>query len=294
MYLTVGFFDESTDTDTTGICYTVAGFIGSQHASVVLEMRWKDLLEKYGLEYFKASELNAGTGQFQKFRDDPHDFGWRKFSSRERNLFDKIKTEFTDTIVKERDGIGALGAVVILPDLERLRAEYPHASILPHPYFLCAQWCMMESGIEMAVQNYCKSRRGDPCFLRPIFDQQEEFSGRAKNNWDSFRDKNPRSSEYLLCPHYESELQYLSIQAADNIAFEVRKYAVNQGKQSPREAFKRLLLDGNAIRIVKFDYETLKLLADNETAIRFEDIRDKLDPSTTNMTLSQILKPDGE
>src|SRR5580704_16511057 len=71
MQIAVGYFDESTDEDTQGVCYVVAGFVASNLATVTLDLRWRDLLTKYHLNYFKASELNAGEGEFRQYRDDP-------------------------------------------------------------------------------------------------------------------------------------------------------------------------------------------------------------------------------
>ncbi len=99
MQVAAGFFDESSDQDTEGVCYTVAGIVGeNQHATTVLELRWKDVLKKYDIKYFKASELNAGEGQFKKFRDDPDSDKWVKFSERESLKFSEIKKDFTDVL----------------------------------------------------------------------------------------------------------------------------------------------------------------------------------------------------
>jgi len=85
MPFVAGFFDESSDEDSSQI-YVVAGFTGNYLVTSILEMRWQDVLNKYELEYFKASELNAGVGQFQKYRDEPEDESWRPFSPREKNF----------------------------------------------------------------------------------------------------------------------------------------------------------------------------------------------------------------
>ncbi len=266
MYLVAGFFDESTDEDSGGLSYTVAGFIGNNLVTGILELRWQDVLNKYGLEYFKASELNAGTGQFQKFRDDPTTHEWRPFSQREKDLFKQIKIDFTDVIVGCGDGLYGVGAVVILPDLERLRAEYDHAKALPVPYFICANMCMVAAGLEMAAQNL--GHKEDLCWLRPIFDTHEEYSGRAKLTWDSFCEKNPTASKYLLPPHYEREQDYLTLQAADNLAFEARKLVFTEHRKMPaRESIKRLIQNGNIIRIAKFNYDALKITADAQFGI---------------------------
>ena len=95
-------------------------------------------------EYFKASELNAGRGEFAKFRDDPTTVD-AKFSKREKTLFDQIKIESINLIL-EFDLLIGIGAVLILPDYQRICDEYREmGKTLPVPYFFCAQLMMMES-----------------------------------------------------------------------------------------------------------------------------------------------------
>ncbi len=88
MWHAAAYFDESDDNDRA---YAVAGFLAHQHDCVHLDLAWRDrILEKYELEYFKASELNAGTRQFAKFRDNPSNLDCL-FSRREKELFGKIR-----------------------------------------------------------------------------------------------------------------------------------------------------------------------------------------------------------
>ena len=69
MWHVAGYYDESDDNDRA---YAIAGFVGHQQDCVGLDIAWREkILKKWDIEYFKASELNAGRGQFAKFRDDP-------------------------------------------------------------------------------------------------------------------------------------------------------------------------------------------------------------------------------
>ena len=272
MFLVGGFFDESTDEDSGGLCYTVAGFIGNQLVTGILELRWRALLEKYELDYFKASELNAGTGQFQKFRDKPDRREWRPFSDREKQLFQTIKTDFTDCIIGVGDGLYGIGAVVILPDLERLRAEHENAKALPLPYFICSNMVLVEAGTEMLNAN--RGHKTNLCWLRPIFDSHEQYGGLAKKSWDMFCSRNPKSEKYLLPPHYEREQEYLTLQAADNLAFEVRKFIFTEQQQRPpRIPIRRMFANRNILKVYKFDYESLKMVADAQFGIYTDAIK---------------------
>jgi hypothetical protein len=264
MQIAVGYFDESTDEDTQGVCYVVAGFLTSNLASVTLELRWRDLLNKYHLDYFKASELSAGEGQFKQFRDDPSCQKWTKFSDREKAIFDEIKTAFTDAIIGV-NGLTGIGAALILPDYENLIRNYaPSKNVLSRPYFVCSGQVLMEAGLRIARENE-SYRDGEKIWLRPVFDSHETYSGTMKEGFDWFGKNNPLSSQYMLPPYYEDDTRYLTLQAADNLAFEVRKIAigVKNNSKASRKSITRLAETGNIGIIYMLDYDGLKLLVDN-------------------------------
>jgi hypothetical protein len=263
MWCAAGYFDESADPNQA---YAVAGFVGHQHDCVHLDWEWKErILHKYDLEYFKASELESGTGQFAKFRDspDPKQLD-TKFSSREKDLFTRIKTESID-IFLEFDLLTAFGAAVMLPDYHRLLDECQMIGRPLHaPYFYCAQLVMMESGFMMDALN----KGAPPCqqgFVRPIFDKHEEYSGRAKQMLDDFTRKNPFCSKWLLPPHYEDDRDYVALQVADNLAYETRRLLITSeyDKHIPeRRAMTRL--KERFSRIYKLNYEALKALLEGQ------------------------------
>jgi hypothetical protein len=263
MQMAVGFFDESTDEDGANLSYSVAGFLGPQDATAVLELRWKDILTKYGLPYFKASELSAGEGQLKRFRDEPLAKEWKRFSPRERQLLDRIKIDFTDAIVNSR-GLYGIGVALSLPDLQRLRLEYKPAEKLPSPYFICASLMLMEAGQQMNLSNE-HNLPGDRGFLQPIFDSHESYEGSAKATFDAFCKSNPISARYLLPPIYDPEERYLTLQAADNLAYEVRRMMTREIKREPKEeraSLRRLKESDSLLRIYKLDYAGLKVIAD--------------------------------
>lgn len=270
MQVAVGFFDESTDDETHGQCYAVAGFLGSQWATAALEMEWRPLLDKYEIDYFKASELNAGEREFKKFRDDPNAKEWAPFSDREKEFFKGIKADFTSVITNARDILG-IGVALVLPDYYRLREENPLAKKnLLTPYHLCAQTMLMEAGMMMYETNK-ELAPSSRALMKPVFDSHEQYSGRMKMAFDTFRVKNPNSSTYLLPPDYEDEKVYLTLQAADNLAYESRRYLLHRhfGTPSePRRAMTELLNQGSVVRLYKLDYRSLKIIAESQTADR--------------------------
>jgi hypothetical protein len=262
MWHMAGYFDESDDFKRS---YAVAGFLGNQHDCVHLDFAWKEkLLTKYELKYFKASELNTGRGQFAKFRDDPTGKLDKKFSTREKAIFDQIKIDSIDVIL-EFDLLVGIGAVLMLPDYRRLSEEYKlKGKTIPAPYFLCAQLVMMESGFIMHRLNstLSGSQQG---IVRPVFDSHEEYGGRTQQIFDDFCRKNPISSSCILPPLYENDEDYPVLQVADNLAYEARRLLITQEFDThipERKAMKRLR--ERVYKIYKVNYVALKTIMDGQ------------------------------
>ena len=123
----------------------------------------------------------------------------------------------------------------------------------------------MQAGLLIAQENE-SYRDGEKVWLRPVFDSHEEYSGTMKDGFDWFCKNNPISSQYMLPPHYEDDKQYLTLQAADNLAFEIRKTVIGvKNKISPlRKSTARLVETGNIGTICQLDYDALKLLIDSQ------------------------------
>jgi|SRR5215470_664824 len=260
MFSPAGYFDESDDSVRA---YAVAGFLGHQKDCIYLHWAWEDrILKPYNLRYFKASELNAGTGQFAQHRDNPKDLD-AKFSEREKELFNEIKTESIDVFL-EFLFIG-IGAVVMLPDYYRLLEEFKTVNkVLPDPYFFCAQLVMMESGLIMAEINQNASSL-QKAYVRPNFDNQKAYEGRTKLMFDDFKAKNPLSSRWLLPPNYEDEKDYVALQAADNLVYECRRLLITEeyDRHIPeRKAMTRL--KERIYKIYKLNYGGLKMIMETQ------------------------------
>ncbi len=267
MSLAVGFFDESSDSEeVVGATYTVAGFVSSNATSARMELKWRDLLERYSLKYFKASELSAGMGEFKKFRDEPSLKEWAPFSEREKRKLDEIKTAFTDLIVEFGPDIRVIGATLIIPDYEQLIIDDPSVlKRLSHPYYECAQTVLVEAGLQIHKENRDYHEPQGRVHLRPVFDSHQEYESKLKGIFGDFCIKNPMASRYMLEPLYRTDQDYLSLQVADNIAFEIRKYALSTLKNGRpvRRALERIM--PFFWRAYKLDYGALKLISDTNS-----------------------------
>jgi hypothetical protein len=261
MTMAVGFFDESSD-ETQSVCYTVAGLVGSNEATAILEMRWRDLLTQYNLKYFKASQLDAGDGEFRQFRDNPQGDPKTRHSEAEKRRLVEIKTAFTNVIVN-CDGLYGIGAAMMLQDCERIKQEYPNVPTFQQPpYFLCVNSVLVESGAMVSIENR-RRRAYDTGWLQPVFDSHEEYGPRVRDAYEFMRQKNPISLTDVLLPHYEDDRVYLTLQAADNLAFEIRKYAVGR-RGNQKERVPLTMLRPCIQMVYDFSYEALKIIAGNQ------------------------------
>jgi Protein of unknown function (DUF3800) len=263
VFCAAGYFDESDDNERA---YSVAGFLGHQRDCVYLHWVWEErILKPYHLEYFKASELNAGTGQFAQHRDNPKGNLNALFSQREKELFNRIKRESIDVFLDFL--LIGIGAVVMLPDYYRLFEEFKAAGkVLPDPYFLCAQLVMMESGLIIGEINESASplQKG---YVRPTFDSQKTYKGRAKLMFDDFKAKNPLCSRWLLPPNYEDEKDYIALQAADNLAYECRRLLITEEYDThipERKAMTRL--KEHIRKIYRLHYDSLKMIIESKSS----------------------------
>jgi hypothetical protein len=249
------YFDESNEKPS----FSVAGYSAAYDTWLHLDWEWRDLLKKWNLEYFKASECENGKGQFLQYRDDPSDKR-SPLSPKERERLKEIKTQFTDAICKHHDDLQGYGAVVAVEDFARLVSENSTARELltDDPYYICFQLCLV--GAAMPAREANARRQGnDKIRVKPIFDSHQEYSGMSKSLFDKFAKKNPKSAQVLLPPDYESDTETSALQVADTLAYEVRKL-FGRRIQKPEDDYMRvpmIRLRPAVYRLYELDYESL-------------------------------------
>lgn len=262
MLLAAGYFDESADGEFEDRVFTIGGYIAGGPSGLQLDLRWQALLDKYGLGYFKASELESGIGEFAKFRDRPATASTDRFTEREKEVLRGIKVEFVNLLCAQRDMV-AISATIHMRHLKAFEHDSPGLfKRLPPFYQLCGQLVMMEAGLALKEAN-----EASPPYLhsvlRPIFDSHQEFGPRFEASFEDYKQKNPQSSQYLLPPAFEDEETYKCLQAADLFAYEIRRTVSNhffEPRRDLRIAMLRLFPQVRATYVV--DYETLKMLAE--------------------------------
>lgn len=252
------YYDESE----VGTSFSLAGFSAAYDTWVHLDWAWADLLKKWKLEYFKASECENLLEQFAQYRDNPEDQK-SPLKPNERARMKQIKTDFIDAICKHRDDLQGYGAVVIMKDFERIISESSEALRVfsDKPYYICFQLCMLAAAYPAREDNQ-RRPYSDRIRIKPIFDSHKEYSKQAKELFDGFVSKNPKSAEVLLPPDYEDDVETSALQVADSLAYEARKCLARQ-IHDPEDGYVRpplVRLLPSVYRMYKLDHAALELI----------------------------------
>lgn len=220
--------DESGDTKTHKV-FAIAGYFGRNEVWLEIETKWEKALDSYGLKYFKASECEAGTGEFLKIRETPGLPG-RPLTARDKDNLKKIKTVFCN-IATSTNQVWGVGAGVLVKDFNGVLAENPKARIVlqSDPYFIAYQLVMTEFGtIINHINEHINLPHGSRAeMLAFVFDDTPEFSGKAKFMHDNFQEANPTASQCMASLTYADDQNVTVLQMADNLAYETMKMLLN-------------------------------------------------------------------
>lgn len=230
------YFDESSD----DIVFSIAGYVSDYATWCHLDWSWRDLLKKWDVAYFKASECETLVGEFLKHRTDP-EHPRAPMTQHDKDVARYIRTDFIDAICKSETAIFGVGNALIKADFEKIIGENEKALHLfgTDPYFVCLQVCLTRMVKKLRDDNGPIAGKH---WVKPIFDSHEKVSGMAKIVYDKFRQKNPDVSAVLLPLDYQSDIETPALQAADLLVYEVRKYLIGQqfDNRPPRKSWERL------------------------------------------------------
>jgi uncharacterized protein DUF3800 len=252
------YYDESDEKPG----FSLAGYAAPYLTWVHLDWKWQELLRKWNLAYFKASECENLLGEFAQYRDCPADLK-SELKPNERSRLVEIKTEFVDAICKHGDDLQGYGAVVVVKDFERIISEDRAALklFMDKPYYVCFQLCLVAAAMPARDFNL-RQPKENHVYIKPIFDSHKEYSGLAKSLFDKFLKGNPRSAEVLLPPDYEDDKTVSALQVADSLCYEVRKLLTRKIANPQDEYIRKPLerLRPFVYRVYKLDYQALKLI----------------------------------
>lgn len=231
----VSYMDESYDPMPSGV-FAVGGLLGRGVPFFELERRWENLRKRpdIGIECFKASECEHGTGQFAKFVVDS-----RAITPAERSKLDSISQEFLSLIAHpvpfdDTTYICVQGVGVVQDDFYDVIKDANARAILgDNPYRLAYDFAMIQCAWAMKElgQSYCVSF---------VCDEHEKYSPYAYEAYRNLKATNPNAAEYMTTFSSEDDKKCEPLQAADAAIFEVRRalqLALGQWKGKLRDQF---------------------------------------------------------
>lgn len=263
LVLCSSYFDESDERPG----FAIAGYSAAIGSWEHLDDRWHELLKRWNLKYFKASECENGLGEFAQYRDDltapksplkPH----------ERERLRKVKLDFIDAICQHHHALHGYGVAIITEEFDKIIAEDPKAPIvlLDKPYYIGIQLCLVAAATLVRDVNTRRSLRNKIRVL-PVFGWHEEYSGMAETVFNNFAMWNPRSAGVLLIPQCDDDRTNSWLQVADTLAYEIQKQ-LTQETNRPSDDYMRVPLRSllPAIhRVFMLDCKNLKEIVRNHS-----------------------------
>ena len=200
----IGYFDDSR---TEGQIMSVAGLIGDEARWAQFEESWSMFLDRHGVPYFHMKEMANPSGPFKKWLP-PHDH---------KAELDAFFADVADTIAN--CGFSAFGATIRIKDLERFNSE---RGLNLDPYSLGAYGCMVH--IKQKYPTEPVSMHFDRIEkVKSRLDKAVEYA-EADNYYVGVADT-ILPIPLLKCLTFRD---VRPIQAADFLAWEARKYNVQQ------------------------------------------------------------------
>jgi hypothetical protein len=195
--------DESYDSQSR--IYTIAGFVARDKEWARAAKGWKIRCLQDAVQCYHSADCEGGYGDFKPL-------------SKERIV--SLNTDLVGVILDVR--LVGFATCVILEDYRKVAASSDKAKQIlgPSPYF-------------MAMQVFLVSVCGEIQADRPnyrvafVFDQQEEFSGRAKQFYDEVKRKNPNIARCMGSLTYADKRRFVPLQIADKLAYEAMKNMLN-------------------------------------------------------------------
>ena len=266
------YMDESSDAPASGL-FVVGGIMARGVALFELERKWKKLLTHPDIEiaYFRAAECKNGRGEFAKFVAIPGNP-----SPTEHQRLDEISHEFLSLIPRE-EYIIAHGIGVVQKDFyEVIKDEKARAILGDSPYRLaydlamiqCA-WAMkqLEQAIKLDKENlmaFGPSYREHVCFA---CDEDEEHSPLANEAYNNLKRTNPNAAQYMAAFTSGDDKALPVLQAADAVAFEIRRVLNlvlgNYSRGALRKQFNTLADPGKMFLITHTNREQLLIIVAN-------------------------------
>jgi Protein of unknown function (DUF3800) len=213
----------------------IAGYVASYKQWVRFQRGWRRVLNKFGVEIYHAKDCAHRKGEFKGWSDD-----------KRRNFYIALTEVINEAGLRGLGGLVPLGAYnTVLPDWARAEIR--------HPYYFC-----------FAVMMRTLRKYRDAFSLREpiefIFDRKKGYQGALTEMFEKLRDESPNHRGYLGEIYFRSKDSLTPLQAADHLAYEVRRYAADQlvGSSRPTRGTMEALMKRRRLMVGYYDEEDLK------------------------------------
>jgi hypothetical protein len=211
--LIAAYLDESFDTAKAGL-FVVGGLMGRGVAVFELERRWERLRKRKDIDiaYYKASDCEAGKGEFAKLVRDP-----KNITPEERGRLTAINQEFIALIPRSDAPLVAFGVGIIQKDFYDIIQDTNARAILgDNPYRLAYDFAMIQCAWAMKELS-----TGDSVAF--VCDEHEKYSPLALEAYHGLKLNNPVAEKYLGSFSVGDDKECEPLQAADAVVFEIRR-----------------------------------------------------------------------
>lgn len=230
----VAYLDESGTHDPRGAepsseYAVIAGYVAEDKEWKHFNRAWRKVLRAYDARIFHMKDYAHSRGEFQ---------GWSKVKR------DSFCIALTDAI--HGHALFGLGGLVLIRDYDTIVPEALKHEIR-HPWYFC--FSVLMRGIR---QSYKYLRPGR---IRFVFDRNYEFQSTATEMFHRLKGYNPEHAERLDEIRFLPKDNIPALQAADFLAWEVRRYADHKFSHSMRPIRKSMeaLTRGNRLLVGYYD-----------------------------------------
>jgi hypothetical protein len=236
------YFDESWDQHQKKIL-VIACMFGRYEEWRKIEWPWKDLLSKYDLKYYRASEAEFARGEFDK---EPFRTKDLPTTPEQYRLLQEIRAEFFEVIT--RGHVFGLAFGVPL-ELFYQVADTPEKldRFGGTPYYHCATDVLLR--LVIALKETVRLKE----LVAFVFDRQKEFEAEMVRLHGMMCDPDFPLHHQMGSITFADKKTFIPLQVTDTLGYEVRKdfeRKMADPNATEREEFRRLKAEHKIIEIV--------------------------------------------
>lgn len=183
------FFDASGKADERVLA--VGGYVASKEEWLSFDKEWNEILQDFGVQYFRMSEFINRSGQFK---------GWKP--SRRSQIFDLLTTLIQSRVLK------AVGCAIVCDEFREVNQQYLLAERLGHPFPMAAMTAMGRLFVWAA-------RIGHQEPILSVFEDGDTHKGELIDLAKQYM------PDARLCPVFRPKT-LTPLQAADIVAWDLR------------------------------------------------------------------------